>query len=79
MGNCSVNSSKSTNLIHFAFPDNPSAENSNSSADFSIQLIPLLECMGTGCSEQEVMDIIRMGSMLLRPILKQDVMFVQIR
>ena len=32
-------------MIVFAFPDNPSAENSKSSADFSIQLIPLLECM----------------------------------
>ena len=32
-------------LMVFAFPDNPPGENSKSSADFSIQLIPLLECM----------------------------------
>ena len=32
-------------LIVFAFSDNLSAENSKSSADFSVQLIQLLECM----------------------------------
>ena len=36
-------------MIIFAFPDNPSAENSKSSADFSIQLIQLLECMVMSC------------------------------
>ena len=41
-----VNSSaNSVILIVFAFSDNLSAENSKSSADFSIQLIQLLECM----------------------------------
>ena len=38
-------STNSVILILFAFSDNLSAENSKSSADFSIQLIPLLECM----------------------------------
>ena len=34
-------------LILFAFSDNLSAENSKSSANFSIQLIQVLECMLT--------------------------------
>ena len=46
-----INSSaNSVILILFAFSDNLSAENSKSSADFFIQLIQLLECMGKlGC------------------------------
>ena len=38
-------SAKAVILILFEFSDNLSAENSKSSADFSIQLIQLLECM----------------------------------
>ena len=41
-----VNSSANTIiLIHFAFSDNLSAENSKLSADFYIKRIQLLECM----------------------------------
>ena len=44
-----VNSSAtSVILILFTFSDNLSAESSKSSADFCIQLIHLLECMGGG-------------------------------
>ena len=49
-----INSSaNSIILIHFAFSDNLSAENSKSSVDFSIQLIQLLECMFVGPMDLE--------------------------
>ena len=47
-----INSSaNSIILIHFAFSDNLSAENSKSSADFCIQCIQLLECMDDNVHE----------------------------
>ena len=52
-----VNSSAtSIILILFAFSDNISAENSKLPADFSIQLIQLLECMS-----RSGMEVLKVG------------------